>query len=225
MQPDRARGSASVLEYTLVLPLCFIAVGMVFLMGFFLCRYALISAAAYRAVLIVKSAYEDCNYLDIADLGLSGMDEPDHIGVKERRDLNGLIDCELYRFLGIGDGYGNAGARAAEKAKVIINRAGLPGVGITAGQPDVHIRIASTGMGRKAYVEITQRIGFPLLQDAVVIRAHADATLLSPAEMIRNTDYILQLAERYTGVDVSSKLIEAVTKAQSLFCGGSTASK
>jgi hypothetical protein len=224
MPVNRVRGSASILEYTLVLPLCLVAVGVIFFMGCFLCHYAILDAAADRTVLVIQSAYENGNYLAIADLGLLGTDGLDYVGVKERRSLSGLKDCELYRFLGSGDGYDIARELAVEKARGILEQAGLLNVvDVMVGQPNVRIWVERSGLSRRAHVEITRSIGIPNIlgfsfwENIVTIKASAVATLLSPAEMVRNTDYILHLAERYTGIDISSKLSGVVSKAMNFF--------
>lgn len=223
MFKNNERGTASILEYTIVLPLCLVAVGMVFLMGFYLCHYAIINAAAYRAVLILQIAYEDGNYLEIADLGSHSLHETDYVGVRQRKDLYGKMECKLYRFIMDRDGYRAAKEAASEKAGAIIEKTGFLKSGLVIGQPDISVRTDVAGLSRIAHVEIKQPVGIPVIlgirfkDDIFTMEAKASAALACPAEMIRNTDYVLQLTERYTGLNVSSRLSEIVSKAMSIF--------
>lgn len=171
-----SNGSASILEYTLVLPACLISVMLLFFTGYYLCHCAVLDAAADRAALTVQSIWDGAGNFDID----------------------------------------NATDIAINKTQSIIDAVSFLGEGILFDTPVIDVRIDRVLLGRRIRIEISQGVRIPValslsfIEDSFTLRAHSSRILICPAEMVRNTDFTLQLIGRYTGtdIDLSSELEE-----------------
>ena len=163
-----SKGSASILEYTLVLPVCLISVVVLFFTGYYLCYSAVLDAAADRVVLLVHNIYENTGKFDA--------DFASDIAIKE--------------------------------AEAIIDRVNFLGDGILLDRPVIDVRTEKTIMGWRVSVEILQEVQIPvklrlfLYENSLSFRMHSGSTVCCPADLVRYTDFVLQLIERFTGIDI-----------------------
>jgi hypothetical protein len=218
-------GSASILEYTIVLPLCMLVVSAMIFLGLYLCRYAILDSAADRAVLIIRKMYADANYLEIADPGL-GEGDADHLGIKARRELYGLCGCEPYRFLAGAYNREHAMRCVEGKLRIILGSAAFPGMVPDLSGTDISI-VEKTGLfGKEAVITVRQEIMLPGIlgklagKPLAVMQVTSAALLSCPQEMIRNTDFVLDITESFTGIDVRDKIGSVLSRAGSFLSGG-----
>jgi len=213
-------GSASVLEFTIVLPLCMFVVGALIIFGLYLCMYAVLDSAADRAVIIIRSIYSDPNYLKIADHGLDDSTF-DYIGIKERRDLYGRCGSEPYRFLSGGYDREQAQQAAAKKVRNIIVKSSFLSIGQGAPEIDISFSEEAHLLGKRIYVTVSWKVHLPGLfgkllgESSVAMKVSSEALLSCPPEMIRNTDFALDLVRRFSGVDIRDKIEGIASKVKS----------
>jgi|GEM_PF-913260 len=217
-------GSASVLEYTIILPLCLLVVGALIVFGLYLCMYAVLDSAADRAVVIVRSIYSDPNYLRIADHGFDDGGH-DYIGIRERRDLYGRCKSEPYRFLYGGFDAESVRQAASEKMRSVLGRASF--LDVWKGFADIDISFSEKPdlLGKKICVTVSRGtelhgiFGKLFGESHVSLKASSEARLSCPPEMIRNTDFLLALFKRFTGTDIRDKIEAITSKVKSTFSG------
>lgn len=212
---------------TIVLPLCWIVMAALLTIGQIMGRQALLDAAADRAVILVRMAYADPNYLGIAGfdtaeseqaLESAGEEALDPLGIDQRRPLGGRLDRDPYRYL--NRSAETSITKAAEhRVRAILNAGNqLPG-GVTPADPQIDISVIQGILGIHVRVAVKQYLTLPLIPTALFpdfgyrMQADSEAAVSCTPEMIRNTDYALDLAERYTGIDLQEKLNGILGKA------------
>lgn len=215
--------SATILEFTIVLPLCLIMIAMLFFLGFILSRQAVLDAAADRAGYIIRCAYADPNYLLIADLGVEEIDT-DYLGIRSRKSLYGYCKGQPYRFLFDAFDRNQIEAAVVKKVRQIVETDPFfyGGTHLSDVQTDVvQDRFFTNGIT----VTVRQNLMLPFVTGvtwkAPLFRMEATSEVLlsCPPEMIRNVDFVLDLTERYSGVDIKKKLSDILSKAATFVTG------
>lgn len=193
------RGSASVIEYSVVLPLCFIIVVSVIAAAFVMARRASLDAAAVGAVQIAEMAYADPSF-------------------------DGAYP-NPYRFL--GGGYDSDRVHHLMRQSIVRDlEADAPLFpGLDWGEPEITIEDGGFGPGRKAKVAISQEYQIPWRffgeqQNTFVLRTSYANTLHCPVAEIRNADFLVYLSEKFTGYDLRQAVSSISERLPTVNIGG-----
>jgi hypothetical protein len=219
-------GAASIVEYSIVLPLCLVVLLFIFFVGYVLNQRALLDSAAHRGVLLAQQFYADPNYDVIVDLGLAAGDS-DYAGHKERHEFKDIgFENDPYRFLSKSYHEDLIQTRMEEKIEHVVSRNQLFLLDDRLTDIDVDIPGMEGFLNKSAEVEITQDFYLPLLlghvklEPVYTMTAKSRVTVTTPAEFVRNTDFVVDIIEDVTGTDVTEKLVTFFTKITDFFKSG-----
>jgi hypothetical protein len=178
-------GSASFLEYAIILPVCLLSVMILFFAGYYLCHYAVLDAAADRAVLTVQGIYEETGGFGGGSAEYLAVQE---IAVQETREIIDEISFLGEEFL-----------FDSPEIDIHVDRM-MIGHGI-----NVEISRA---------VRVPEVLRQSFMESAFILRANSYGTLLCPAKMLSTTDFIIEVIEKFSGadIDISSALGKVAAK-------------
>lgn len=201
-------GAASIVEYSIVLPLCLVVVMFLFLLAYFLNERAVLDAAAHRSVLVAEKLYFDPKFKQLADLDYAAM-EKDYVGYKKQFESleNQEIRTEPYRFfLGNSEFKEYAEKCVEQKAISCVRNNQLFPLGDRVQNLKVEKSEISYGLVKKVVVTITEEYHMPRLvtliglEQEYKMQVSATTSLSAEPELIRNIDLAMEVAED-TGVD------------------------
>ncbi|MDR0381849.1 MAG: pilus assembly protein [Oscillospiraceae bacterium] len=221
---EEETAAASIVEYSIVLPLCLIVLLFIFFVGYVLNQRALLDSAAHRGVLLAQQYYADPNYNNIVDLGLTEA-KRDYVGHKSY-SMNVLFENDPYRFLNKNYHEDMIRERMEGKITSVIGKNQLFLLDNRLTTFDVDIPGMEGFLNKSAEVTITQRFYLPLLlghvnlEPVYTMTAKSRVTVTTPAEFVRNTDFVIDTIEKYTGTDVTEKLVTFFAKITDFFKSG-----
>lgn len=216
-----SRGGASIVEYTIVLPLCLFVVMFLFFAAYFLNERAVLDAAAHRSVLVAQKLYTDPKFISMADLSYT--DDVDYVGYK--RNGNTLQDAaevnKPYRFV-FGTADFNATVKEAVKKKAescVRTNQLFPLWESYIGDVEVSEPVVDGLIVKNVTVTVSESYEFPAfmqmigLQGEYVMQGAATTSLSAEPELIRNIDLATQLLDRLDGgEDYMDKIKETLKK-------------
>lgn len=211
-----SKGSASIIEYSIILPLCLWVLVFLFMAGYVLHQRAVLESAAQRAVMIVQKLYADPNYRNLVLLTDQEADR-DYVGYKERQNQN-IADLERDPYRYWNNGYREDIIQQAMDVKIrniiyrnqLIDLSSISVYEIQIESPDM------TGMiFKNKKVVVKQEISVPILEGfhispKVTLEGHADITVTQPAELIRNSHFAINVVEDLTAGTPVEDIIEKI---------------
>lgn len=218
------RGVASIVEYSIVLPLCLVAVMFLFLVAYFLNERAVLDAAAHRSVLVAEKLYFDPKFKVITDLDYVNMSE-DYVGYKKKytsfKDpaLDGQIEAEQYRFFMGGSSFQKYAEQCVkQKALSCVANNQLFPLGDRVSDLQVETVEITTGPFKKVSITITEEYHMPNLVKLIGLdtdykmQVSATTGLSAEPELIRNIDLVLEVMEDYNLDDYLEKFKSVLEK-------------
>lgn len=194
------KGAATLLEYTIVLPIAFAIVFMLIFVGFTMHQKAVMEAATQRSAIYVARTITDPSYEKIVSTD----------GTKDANDIlsatitNESIVNAPYRYLFTGSGsISDSELSVADliaKNQIFIDTA-----------PTVTVN-KEAGIFTKVVVTATQEYEIPKLINGLelpsilTIETQSVVYVNQPAEFIRNADYITDIV-----VDVTGPIVDKIT--------------
>lgn len=194
------KGAATLLEYTIVLPIAFAIVFMLIFVGFTMHQKAVMEAATQRSAIYVARTITDPSYEKIVSTD----------GTKDANDIlsatitNESIVNAPYRYLFTGSGsISDSELSVADliaKNQIFIDTA-----------PNVTVN-KEAGIFTKVVVTATQEYEVPKLINGLdlpsilTIETQSVVYVNQPAEFIRNADYITDIV-----VDVTGPIVDKIT--------------
>ncbi len=164
------RGSVSVLEYSIVLPICFIMIASLLALGFVMHRRAVMDTAAAEAVNIAAKAYT-ATYI--------------------------TADGDPYKYLKGGYHKTSVHTQMVDSVRERLGNS-------------ASVDIADSGIGTERRVKIVVRQPYGLFS----MESSFERTLICAAADVRNADFFMFLARRYTGADLESHFSDITKKLQ-----------
>ena len=217
------RGSASIIEYSMILPICFIVILFIFIVGFFLNQRALLDSAANRSILIAQKVYADPKYTKLVSMDFDA--DEDMLGIKDLdNSFNRRFKNDPYRFLSNKYKEDEMNTLTSKKVESIVKSNQLFVLDNRVGKLTVHPLKVEGIIPKKATLVLQQRFYVPLLlghlsiDSGVDMYAKASITIVSPPELIRNTDLVIDTIEDITGKDdITGSLIRMFDKVSRFF--------
>lgn len=218
------RASATIVEYTIVLPICLFVIGFIFVVAYFMNQRALLDAAVERGVLDAQKIFSDPNskifmvFSDgsTADVGYAPVSDPKYSN----------MESDPYRFLFNGYNYDTIRDKVSKKVLNTINRNKISDYGTWFSEPIVECSPVTGFISKSITVTVRQNFYMPFIPlimrngemfDVEMISSASMPIMCSP-EFIRNTDFIMDTIERATGgINIKEKILGFFDKITSFF--------
>lgn len=207
-------GAASVVENIIVLPVVFAVIIFIIYWGQLQYQKALLMSSAERSLIYVEQAATDYKYQDIAAIDLTN--GASDISSIDTGVLTENVDRQPYRYVaGLfkSEDYTNIEKYVKdyiEKKQIFFDE-------------DVSVDINETlGLYRKVTVKVSQSLPMPEILVNMGISKVFDYSyettinISQPTEMIRNTDFILELLRPYLDA-LQNKITELANKINNIF--------
>lgn len=220
------RAAASIVEYTIVLPICLFVLVFIFMVGYYLNQQAVLEAAVDRGVLAAQKIYNDPNADKLLDMG--DKKKSTLIGFKRKANVytDGTFEYDPYRYL--NNNYKSDQIKSVVLARV--NNAILDTQLVNINERVQNLKIECSDVSGIINKELTvtakQEFIMPLLPtlfdklnngNIFTIQASSKVVIMNPTEFIRNTDFVVDTIERYVGTDITEKMSEIFGKITSFF--------
>lgn len=190
------KGAATLIEYTIVLPITFAIVFLLITMGFMLHQKSVMESAVQRKAIYISRTISDTNYENIAETNVD-VDVNDITGAKIKDIKN-----DPYRFLFGAFSSGNLTAQEEETSKLIeVNQIFIDT------KPEVSVEKKSglfttvTVTATQKY-EINQFLAGLDIPPIVTIECKSIVYVNQPSEFIRNADF---------AADIISKVVDSIS--------------
>ncbi|BBF41450.1 hypothetical protein lbkm_0124 [Lachnospiraceae bacterium KM106-2] len=190
------------------------------MLGFVLNQKAVFEAAANRSVLLAEKVYMNPIFLDVyQQQGESG---DDIVGFTKKADKENSFassNSDPYRFL--GNGYQSDGLVDAmtNRAATIIKKNQLFEMSSRMVEnPKITVNPPTGIIFKEQTIKIEQDFKMPLsfgmldLPNICTISASARISITCPPELIRNTDFVIDVIQRYTGQNITEVFINFFKK-------------
>lgn len=217
------RASATLVEYTIVLPICLFVIGFLFVVAYFMNQRALLDAAVERGVIDAQKIFSDPN----SDVFIKYTDgDSPNAGYELVNDPKfSNMESDPYRFLNNGYNYDFITDTVKKKVKKIIDRNKISDYGTWFTEPEVECSKVTGFISKSITVTVRQDFYMPLIplimrKDGmfdVEMVASAKMPIMCSPEFIRNTDFIMDTIERATGVDIYDKVVGFFDKIKGFF--------
>lgn len=216
----REDGVSNIIEYSIVLPLCLVAVCFLLVVGYYLHQSALLESAVYRSAMVVQRIYSDPNALTLIDFGT----EEEFVGYKTKTELKdaGKLERDPYRFFSANyrDSEITTAVAGTEetlgKIRTIVEQGTLSPV------KAIYVGEAEPGYEKSGcVVKVTQSFKLPGifklvgLPEETEISVQARASKTSQTEFVRNSMMVEDLIETLT--DRSDAVANVVKTVQNVF--------
>ena len=218
-------GAATVVEYSIVLPLCLFVIVCIFMMGYFLNQQANLDAAVNRGVTIAVKLYNDPNAEKIMDMGTSRGSSL--VGYKRKNVDFSNLERDPYRYLNNGYKYDEMKSMIEAKIRNCIEMNQLPIIDSRVDEIEINFpekRGVSGIINKNLTVNVTQDFQLPFLPaflgkngkgPVITLESTATITVINPTEFVRNVDFAADTVERFLGVDITEKMTTLFDKVTS----------
>lgn len=193
-------GAASVVEYTLILPLCLVVFVFLFLAAYYLSEKAILDAAAHRAVLVAQRFYGDVQFKNFADTEFT--DSIDYVGYKKKTGDVSEIKSEPYRyFLGRTNLKINVEEAMKAKAKNCVETNRLYSLGDKVSDLYIDTSFVNGIFTKSATVTISETFHMPKIVKLIGIETEqeinvtAKSSVSDVTELISNIDFVMEVLE------------------------------
>lgn len=206
------KASASIVEYTIVLPICLLVIGFLFVAAYFMNERALLDAAVERGVLDAQKIFADPNSSDVMDFSPGGYEKP---GYSVKKKINWAnIESDPYRFLNNKYNYGKLSQKVTDKIKKTVEDCGLANDGEWFDNAKIECSKVEGFLSKSITVTVRQKFDMPfiplIMKDSslfdVEITSSASMPIVCPTEFLRNVDFVSDTIERYTEVNIADKI-------------------
>ena len=216
-------GAASIVEYSIVLPLCFLVIAFIFLLGFYLNQKAVIDSVSQRSLIVAMKMFNDPSAEQIYDYSY---------GIK--RDQSGMgsssydfssMTRDPYRYWG---NYRAGDIDAAVKSFVTqaVANSQVHLVSKWASTPDVTYTPNGGLLGNNITVTVKQQytlvpiVFLNLLGiDKTTIVSTSKMNVINQTEFIRNTNFACDLIEEMGGAEILAKVSQVMDSITKFFSG------
>lgn len=195
-----SRGAASIVEYTIVLPICMFIVIFLFFAGYFLNERAVLDAAAHRSVLVAQKIYGDCKFSSFTDLNYA--DTVDYVGFKRSENDLSDISNQPYRYLFGSNKIAELIRTSVEKKAIsCINNNQLFSLGNYIKDTKVEVGPVEGLLVKSITVVITEEYKFPGMlrsigfEGSYIMQGAATTTFTDQTELIHNIDLVVEFME------------------------------
>lgn len=220
----RQGGASSIVEYSIILPICMFVLVFIFMVGYYLNQQALLDAAVNRGVLIAQKVYSDPNSSEVM---LYGEQEGDSfVGFKKQSSVfsGKQLKSDPYRFF--DKEYRETEIQSLIKNKVIniIRNGELAVVGNRVNEPKVYVTDITGTISRKMTVTASQEMHIPVISILIgkensakmfTITSTASVNINHPTEFVRNAEFVSDTLERFGAEKLISKITGMFDKVKS----------
>lgn len=207
-------GAASIVEYAIVLPLCFFVIMFIFLLGFFLSEKAVVESAGQRGVLVAMKMYNDPSADLIYDYRY-GTDN-NTAGFGKSASTFGTMNKDPYRYWTRSYRQSSIDTSVRDYVTEAITKSQLGIVKRWAKTPQVSYTPSGGLLGNNICVSVEQEYQLlPIIFERLLgiksttIKVDCYMNIINQTEFIRNTDFVCDLIEMAGG----GKILDKVTKA------------
>ncbi|MDD5923180.1 MAG: hypothetical protein PUC88_00115 [Clostridia bacterium] len=203
------RASASIVEYSIILPICLFLLALLFLAGMYLNQKAVLDASVNRGVVLAQKIYCDNNADRLMNLGLTDGSTQVGVSVDSSKFLNAdNLDSEPYRYLKFGSRFDEVYSVIEKKISNSIKASQL--IQNDVRLSDLQVDIPEEFKGFVMYkmtVSVKQEFHNPFVPKLLgkstnpwlKMSSSATATVMSTTEYMRNVDMLNDILGRYTG--------------------------
>lgn len=218
------RGAATIVEYTIVLPICLFIILFIFMTGFFLHQASVLDAAAERGILIAQKIYTDPNAEQIIDF--SGTTDGKNVGYRQKNSVinSSNFTSDPYRYWDNGYNSTSIKSNIESKVKAVIESSQLLISSRYMGKPKVTYNGVSGIFFKTASVEVTQTFSlFPNLtkmfglSPTITLKGYASMKIDSQTEFIRNVDFVCDMLDRFKIGDYIKQIQVVFSKISDFF--------
>ena len=198
------RGAATIVEYSIVLPICLFIILFIFMSGFFLHQAAVLDAAAERGIIIAQKIYSDPNAEKI--INFTATTKGTTVGYRQKNSTinTSNFSSDPYRYWSNQYKSDSIKTNIEKKVKAVIDSSQLLISKRFMGKPKVTYNGVSGIFFKHASVEVTQKFSlFPGLANlfdlnpTVTLRGYASMKIDSQTEFVRNVDFVCDMLDRF----------------------------
>ena len=217
-------GAASIVEYSIVLPLCFLVIAFIFLLGFYLNQKAVIDSVSQRSLIVAMKMFNDPSAEQIYDYSYgikrdqSGMGSSSYDFSSMTRDPYRYwkksynqqeINSEVESFV----------AQAVANSQVhVVNKWASPA--------QAHYEPGGGLLGNNITVTVKQEYTLvPIVFlnlvgiDKTTIVSTSKMNVINQTEFIRNTNFACDMIEEMGGRDILNKVAQVMNSITKFFSG------
>lgn len=217
------RGASSLVEYSIVLPLCLLVIFFIFLIGFYLQQKAIVESACERGLVVAMKMYNDPTSDSVYDFSSgTGMDTSGFGG--KTYDFT-RMKSDPYRYWGDYRA-GDIKKKVESFVEAAITKSQLSVVNKWCGTPRATYSSNGGLLGKKIQVTVSQEytivpiVSLKLLGKATTtIKTTSYMNVVNQTEFIRNTDFVCDLLEQIGAGDIIAKISNALDKVTKFFSG------
>lgn len=213
-------GAASIVEYSIVLPLCFLVIAFIFLLGFYLNQKAVVESAGQRSLMIALKMFNDPSADKIYDYSYGTDNQQSGVG-KSSYDFSSMTK-DPYRYWGSGYRFAEINTAVQSYVKEAVTKGQLRIVDKWAGSPEAEYTPGGGLLGNNISVEVKQNYKLlPIVFLNLVgigettITSTSYMNVINQTEFIRNTDLACDLIEEMGGGEIIAKvgqIMDSITK-------------
>ena len=213
-------GAASIVEYAIVLPLCFFVIMFIYLVGFFLTEKAVVESAGQRGVLVAMKMYNDPSSELIYDYSY-GTDNKT-AGFGETASTFDKMNKDPYRYWSKSYRQGEISSSVSSYVTQAISKSQLKIVKRWAGDPAVTYTPSGGLLGNNICVSVEQEYQLlPIIFKRLLgigtttLKVDCYMNVINQTEFIRNTDFVCDLIELAGGGEIIAKVqgvLDSITK-------------
>lgn len=222
---NRQDGAATILEYTIILPICLFVIVFIYMIGYFLNQQANLDAAVTRGVTVAIKVYNDPNAEQVMDMGTDAGST--QVGYKKKTSDFANLERDPYRYLNNGYKYDEMKSLIEAKIRNCIKTNQLPIIDSRVDEVEINFPEKNKVSGiinKKLTVNVTQKFQMPFLPTfmgkngkgpVMELNSTATVTVVNPTEFVRNVDFADDTIKRFTGVDITKKMTSLFEKVTS----------
>ena len=216
-------GAASIVEYSIVLPLCFLVIAFIFLLGFYLNQKAVIESAGQRSLILAMKMFNDPSADKVYDFnygieqGQSGVGQSSYDFSSMTRDpyrywtnyRAGEIDAKVKSFV--------TEAVASSQIHMVSKWASTPEAEYTPSGGLLGNNITVTVKQQYTLVPIVflNLLGI----DKTTIVSTSRMNVINQTEFIRNTNFACDLIVEMGGAEILAKVSQVMDSITKFFSG------
>lgn len=221
-------GASSIVEYSIVMPLCLFVIFFIFMLGFYLQHVAIVESACERGLMVAMKMYNDPASDSIYDFSSGTASEKSGFG-----GAGGSFDSMTtnpYRYWSKNYRSGEIKSAVEKYVKGAISASQLQITQKWTGTPRVTYSSSGGILGTSATITVTQEYTLiPIVSSHLLgkttttISSSAKMNVVNQTEFIRNADFVCDLLGEFKAVEnVVTKISNALDKVTSFFTAGET---
>lgn len=218
-------GAATVVEYSIILPICLFVIVFIFMIGYFLNQQANLDAAVRRGVTVAIKIYNDPNAEKIMEMGTE--QGSNLVGYKRKIDKFEDLESDPYRYWNNNYKQDTMKTLIEKKIKNCIQKNQMEIIDSRVDGIEIIFPEEMSGIiNKRLTVNVTQDFQMPFLPTflgkngkgpVMKLTSTATVTVTNPTEFVRNIDFAADVIERFTDVDITEKITAMFDKVTSFF--------